>query len=118
MYIFDANHGSIPKGLIPSPNFHLFTEQDGSYSRVDVEGNVIYPLSSKDDEVMMTADGVEVIVTKNPAFFIENNNSNAITFSNSRVNEERMQDIVDKLKILLLIMVGDLFVHLPIGMEN
>ena len=98
MYIFDANHGSIPKGLIPSPNFHLFTEQDGSYSRVDVEGNVIYPLSSKDDEVMMTADGVEVIVTKNPAFFIENNNSNAITFSNSRVNEERMQDIVDKLK--------------------
>ena len=98
MYIFDANHGPIPKGLIPSPNFHLFTEQDGSYSRVDVEGNVIYPLSSKDDEVMMTADGVEVIVTKNPAFFIENNNSNAITFSNSRVNEERMQDIVDKLK--------------------
>lgn len=98
MYIFDANHGSIPKGLIPSPNFHLFTEQDGSYSRVDVEGNVIYPLSSKDDEVMMTADGIEVIVTKNPAFFIENNNSNAITFSNSRVNEERMQDIVDKLK--------------------
>ena len=98
MYIFDANHGPIPKGLIPSPNFHLFTEQDGTYSRVDVEGNVIYPLSSKDDEVMMTADGVEVIVTKNPAFFIENNNSNAITFSNSRVNEERMQDIVDKLK--------------------
>lgn len=98
MYIFDANHGPIPKGLIPSPNFHLFTEQDGSYSRVDVEGNVIYPLSSKDDEVMMTADGVEVIVTNNPAFFIENNNSNAITFSNSRVNEERMQDIVDKLK--------------------
>lgn len=98
MYIFDANHGPIPKGLIPSPNFHSFTEQDGSYSRVDVEGNVIYPLSSKDDEVMMTADGVEVIVTKNPAFFIENNNSNAITFSNSRVNEERMQDIVDKLK--------------------
>ena len=98
MYIFDANHGPIPKGLIPSPNFHLFTEQDGSYSRVDVEGNVIYPLSSKDDEVMMTADGVEVIVTKNPAFFIENNNSNAITFSNSRVNEERMQDIVNKLK--------------------
>ena len=98
MYIFDANHGPIPKGLIPSPNFHLFTEQDGSYSRVDVEGNVIYPLSSKDDEVMMTADGVEVIITKNPAFFIENNNSNAITFSNSRVNEERMQDIVDKLK--------------------
>lgn len=98
MYIFDANHGPIPKGLITSPNFHLFTEQDGSYSRVDAEGNVIYPLSSKDDEVMMTADGVEVIVTKNPAFFIENNNSNAITFSNSRVNEERMQDIVNKLK--------------------
>ena len=98
MYIFDANHGPIPKGLITSPNFHLFTEQDGSYSRVDAEGNVIYPLSSKDDEVMMTADGVEVIVTKNPAFFIENNNSNAITFSNSRVKEERMQDIVDKLK--------------------
>ncbi len=99
MYIFDANHGPIPQGLIPSPNFHLFTEQDGSYSRVDVEGNVIYPLSSKDDVVMMTADGVEVIVTKNPAFFIENNNSNAITFSNSRVDDEkRMQDIVDKLK--------------------
>ena len=103
MYIFDANHGPIPKGLIPSPNFHLFTEQDGSYSRVDVEGNVIYPLSSKDDEVMMTADGVEVIVTKNPAFFIENNNSNAITFSNSRFSNseedvKRMQDIVDKLK--------------------
>lgn len=103
MYIFDANHGSIPKGLIPSPNFHLFTEQDGSYSRVDVEGNVIYPLSSKDDEVMMTADGVEVIVTKNPAFFIENNNSNAITFSNSRFSNseedvKRIQDIVDKLK--------------------
>ena len=103
MYIFDANHGPIPKGLIPSPNFHLFTEQDGYYSRVDVEGNVIYPLSSKDDEVMMTADGVEVIVTKNPAFFIENNNSNAITFSNSRFSNseedvKRMQDIVDKLK--------------------
>lgn len=103
MYIFDANHGPIPKGLIPSPNFHLFTEQDGSYSRVDVEGNVIYPLSSKDDEVMMTADGVEVIVTKNPAFFIENNNSNAITFSNSRFSNfeegvKRMQDIVDILK--------------------
>ena len=103
MYIFDANHGPIPKGLIPSPNFHLFTEQDGTYSRVDVEGNVIYPLSSKDDEVMMTADGVEVIVTKNPAFFIENNNSNAITFSNSRFSNseedvKRMQDIVDKLK--------------------
>ena len=103
MYIFDANHGPIPKGLIPSPNFHLFTEQDGSYSRVDVEGNIIYPLSSKDDEVMMTADGVEVIVTKNPAFFIENNNSNAITFSNSRFSNseedvKRMQDIVDKLK--------------------
>lgn len=98
MYIFDANHGPIPQGLIPSPNFHLFTEQDGSYSRVDVEGNVIYPLSSKDDVVMMTADGVEIIVTKNPAFFIENNNSNAITFSNSRVDEKRMQDIVDKLK--------------------
>ena len=104
MYIFDANHGPIPKGLIPSPNFHLFTEQDGSYSRVDVEGNVIYPLSSKDDEVMITADGVEVIVTKNPAFFIENNNSNAITFSNSRFSNseeedvKRMQDIVDKLK--------------------
>ena len=103
MYIFDANHGPIPKGLITSPNFHLFTEQDGSYSRVDAEGNVIYPLSSKDDEVMMTADGVEVIVTKNPAFFIENNNSNAITFSNSRFSNseedvKRMQDIVDKLK--------------------
>ena len=98
MYIFDANHGPVPQGLIPSPNFHLFTEQDGSYSRVDVEGNVIYPLSSKDDIVMMTADGVEIIVTKNPAFFIENNNSNAITFSNSRVDEKRMQSMVDKLK--------------------
>ena len=103
MYIFDANHGPIPKGLIPSPNFHLFTEQDGSYSRVDVEGNIIYPLSSKDDEVMITADGVEVIVTKNPAFFIENNNSNAITFSDSRFSNfkedvKRMQDIVDILK--------------------
>lgn len=98
MYIFDANHGPIPQELILSPNFHLFTEQDGSYSRVDVDGNVIYPLSSKDDVVMMTADGVEVIVTKNPAFFIENNNSNAITFSNSRVDEKRMQDMVDKLQ--------------------
>lgn len=98
MYIFDANHGPIPQELILSPNFHLFTEQDGSYSRVDVDGNVIYPLSSKDDVVMMTADGVEVIVTKNPAFFIENNNSNAITFSNSRVDEKRVQDMVDKLQ--------------------
>ena len=47
---------------------------------------------------MMTADGVEIIVTKNPAFFIKNNNSNAITFSNSRVKEKRMQSMVDKLK--------------------
>ena len=97
LYILDSRKG-IPDQLRPHPDFHLFAERDGSYSRTDIQGNVIYPLSSNSDTVMITEDGTEVIVTSNPQFFIENNIFNTATFSNSRVTEEELQNLIDRLK--------------------
>ena len=46
---------------------------------------------------MITEDGTEVIVTSNPQFFIEHNIFNTATFSNSRVTEEELQNLIDRL---------------------
>lgn len=97
LYILDANKG-IPEGLFPHPNFHSFVEEDGTYSRVDIQGNQIYALSGPDDLVMLTSDGTEVIVTKNPKFFIESNIFNTAIFSNSRVKEEDLQNLVNSMQ--------------------
>ena len=58
----------------------------------------MHPLASGNDRIMKVGDlGYEVIVTDNPAFYMENLNYNIPTFSNENVSEEMIQELVNTL---------------------
>lgn len=61
--------------------------QEGKVLRVDLEGNVIQELSSRDDIVYRDkTTGVEVIYTKNPGFYLDNYSYVGINLSEQNFN--------------------------------
>ena len=93
-YILDQNKG-IPENFEVLP---IFIEQrKGKYYRVDSDGHVMYELSSKDDVVCKVGD-VQVIVSKNPLFYVQNLNYNTLKVSPARVTQESYDDLVGVLR--------------------
>ena len=60
----------------------IFTRvEDDHIYRVDDNNQVIYELSSKNDKVFVDKNGVEIIVTDNPEFYIKKLNYNFVKFT-------------------------------------
>ena len=60
----------------------IFTRvEDNNIYRVDDNNQVIYELSSKDDKIFVDKNGVEIIVTDNPQFYIKKLNYNFVKFT-------------------------------------
>ena len=64
--------------------------------RVDSDGNIIYEMSSKDD-VVCKLGNVQIIVTDNPLFYVQNLNYNTLKVSPERVTEESYQTLINTL---------------------
>ena len=93
-YILDQNKG-IPENFEVLP---IFIEQrKGKYYRVDSDGHVMYELSSKDDVVCKVGD-VQVIVSKNPLFYVQNLNYNTLKVSPARVTQESYDELLGVLR--------------------
>ena len=96
VYIWDSRKG-IPSSF-QNKNFYPVEVSTGKFERHDIDGNFMHPMASGKDRIMKVGDlGYEVIVTDNPAFYLENLNYNVPTFSNVNVSEEDLQEIVDTL---------------------
>ena len=97
VYIWDSRVGGIPSSF-RDKNFYPVEVSKGKFERHDIDGNFMHPLASGNDRIMKVGDlGYEVIVTDNPAFYMENLNYNIPTFSNENVSEEMIQELVNTL---------------------
>ena len=93
-YILDKSKG-IPENFEVLP---IFIEQrKGKYYRVDSDGNIMYELASKDDVVCRVGD-VQVIVSSNPLFYVQNLNYNTLKVSPKRVTQESYDALVGVLR--------------------
>ena len=96
IYVLDKSKG-IPdelQGKI-TPIEHE-TRRNKTY-RIDIDGKHMYELSSKDDFVCKVA-GVEIIVTDNPLFYVQNMNYNTLKTSPTRVTEDSYAKLVETLQ--------------------
>ena len=93
-YILDKSKG-IPENFQVMP---IFTEtRNGRTYRVDSDGQVMYELSSEKDAVCMVGD-VQIIVTENPLFYVQNLNYNTLKVSPSRVTQDSYDSLVGMLR--------------------
>ena len=95
-YILDKSKG-IPEHV--SRQIHpIFTDKKkGKTYRVDSDGQIIYEMSSDKDAVCKIGD-VQIIVTDNPEFYIQNLNYNTLKVSPKRVTQESYDNLVDFLQ--------------------
>lgn len=99
VYLWDSSKGTPDPSLYhPTKRYFVFEEKDGTYSLVDHEGEVIHKMASKDDTVVESPSGELIIVSNNPAFYIENLSYNIASFSNTRVTEEELTNLCDNLR--------------------
>lgn len=92
-YILDKTKG-IPEELQKAEET-IFTKMvKGKYCRVDSDGRVMYEMASSDDFVC-NINGVSVIVTDNPLFYVQNLNYNTLKVSPKRVTQESYDHLVE-----------------------
>ncbi|MBO5130848.1 MAG: hypothetical protein J6B61_01170 [Romboutsia sp.] len=85
-YVLDKSKG-IPTELEQQVQSIFLDKKKGKTYRVDSDGHIMYELSS-DKDVVCNLDGVQVIVTENPLFYVQNLNYNTLKVSPKRVTEE------------------------------
>lgn len=95
-YVLDKSKG-IPPELEQQVQSIFLDKKKGKTYRVDSDGHVMYELSS-DKDVVCNLDGVQVIVTENPLFYVQNLNYNTLKVSPKRVTEESYQTLIGTLK--------------------
>lgn len=95
-YVLDKSKG-IPPELEQQVQSIFLDKKKGKTYRVDSDGHVMYELSS-DKDVVCNLDGVQVIVTENPLFYVQNLNYNTLKVSPKRVTEESYQNLIGTLK--------------------
>ena len=99
IYIWDSRLGQPDPEVFEDKKFYKFQTERGKWERRDLDGNVLYGLSSDKDKIMTTGKlGYEVIVTDNPQYYLENMHYNLLAFSNLTIKEENLQTMVDGLK--------------------
>lgn len=96
-YILDSTQG-IPEHFKDNMQT-IFTEtRKGKTFRVDSDGKVIYELASENDRVCKFGN-VQVIVTDNPLFYVQNLNYNTLKVSPERVTQESYDNLVETLSL-------------------
>ena len=95
-YILDKSKG-IPPELEQQVQSIFLDKKKGKTYRVDSDGHIIYELSS-DKDVVCNLDGVQVIITENPLFYVQKLNYNTLKVSPKRVTEESYQNLIGTLK--------------------
>ena len=94
-YILDKKQG-IPDHIAQNIQQIWTDTRKKKHYRVDSDGNVIYEMSSKDD-VVCKLGNVQIIVTDNPLFYVQNLNYNTLKVSPERVTEESYQNLIETL---------------------
>ena len=95
IYILDANK-EIPEHIANNV-LPIFKEtKKGKLYRTTSDGENIYELSSEDDTVCKIGD-TQIIVTKNPLFYVQSLNYNTLKVSPERVTEESYQALIEDL---------------------
>ncbi len=99
VYIWDARMGDPDPAKFKDKNFYPCEVSAGKFVRRDIDGNTMHDLSSKNDKIMKAGDlGYEVIVTDNPAFYMEHMNYNIAAFNNDTVDEASFQELITTLQ--------------------
>ena len=94
-YILDKKQG-IPDHIAQNIQQIWTDTRKKKHYRVDSDGNIIYEMSSKDD-VVCKLGNVQIIVTDNPLFYVQNLNYNTLKVSPERVTEESYQTLINTL---------------------
>ena len=95
-YVLDVSEG-IPEHLKGKIHPILTSEQKGKVYRIDSDDKVVYELSSKSDKVCMI-DGVQVILTDNPMFYMQTLNYNTLKVNPNRVTKESYAKLIEHLE--------------------
>ena len=95
VYILDSSKG-IPEEFQSAIQAFETKQSKGKTYRIDSDGNIIYQMSSDNDSIC-SFNGIEVIVTDNPLFYVQNFNYNTLRVSPKRVTEESYQTLIETL---------------------
>ena len=95
-YVLDVSKG-IPEHL--KAKIHPITtiERKGKIYRVDSDDKIIYELASESDRVC-NLDGVQVILTDNPMFYMQTLNYNTLKVNPNRVTKESYAQLIEYLE--------------------
>ena len=97
VYILDKSKGvpeQLQQNLIPIEYDHIRNQ----IYRTDGHGKALYRLASTNDNVAEIG-GVEVIITDNPLFYVQNFNYNTLKVSPTRVTDESYKALTDMLSV-------------------
>ena len=95
-YVLDKSKG-IPDRLAKEIQAIFQEKKRGKLYRTDSDGNIMYEMSSEEDAVCQVGD-IQVIITDNPLFYVQNLNYNTLKTSPKRVTDESYQKLIETLK--------------------
>lgn len=95
-YVLDISKG-IPEHLKERIHPILTSERKGKIYRVDSDDRIIYELASKSDKVC-NLDGVQVILTDNPMFYMQTLNYNTLKVNPNRVTKDSYAELIEHLE--------------------
>ena len=95
IYILDKSKG-IPEHLAKLVEPHIQDKKRSKIYRTDSNGQVIYELASE-KETICKIGNIEIIVTDNPLFYVQNLNYNTLKVSPTRITEESYKQLTDTL---------------------
>ena len=99
VYIWDSRLGTPDPSIFKEKKFYAFKDETGHLVRRNLDGEFMHKLSSAGDKIMQTGNlGYEVIVTDNPAFYLETMEYNLADFSNATIKEENLAQLAESLK--------------------
>lgn len=97
VYVLDKSKG-IPEELKQQLISIEYDTIKNQLYRTDGHGKPVHKLSSKNDRIAEIG-GVEVIITDNPLFYVQNFNYNTLKVSPARVTEESYKKLTDTLSV-------------------
>lgn len=97
IYVLDSTKG-IPEHIAKQIKQIFIDKRKGKIYRVDSNNNIIYEMSSEEDVVCSVGD-VQIIVTANPLFYVQNLSYNTLKVSPERVTEESYKKLIDTLSV-------------------
>lgn len=95
IYVLDKSKG-IPEDVAQSISTLHWDTKGKKIFRTDSQGKPIHELSSSKDDIA-EINGVTVILTDNPLFYVQNFNYNTLKVSPNRVTEESYQKLIEVL---------------------